>query len=54
LDGFDPLTGECTMQLVHRDAHTGVQGMAHSGSVAQYKKFYGDKSNAPNGLFYNQ
>ncbi|MBY0349161.1 MAG: HNH endonuclease [Hydrotalea flava] len=41
LDDFDPLTGECTMQLVRSDAHTGVRGMTHSGSVAQYKAYNG-------------
>jgi hypothetical protein len=41
LDDFDPVTGECTMQLVRSDAHTGVQGMTHSGSVSQYKAYNG-------------
>jgi hypothetical protein len=39
LDDFDPVTGECTMQLVRSDAHTGVKGMTHSGSVSQYKAY---------------
>jgi LAS superfamily LD-carboxypeptidase LdcB len=41
LDDFDPITGECTIQLVRSDAHTGVQGMTHSGSVSQYKVYNG-------------
>jgi Pretoxin HINT domain/A nuclease of the HNH/ENDO VII superfamily with conserved WHH len=54
LDDFDPITGECTMQLVESSAHqgSGVLGMAHSGSVAQWKAYYGTASNAPGGLFY--
>ena len=56
LDDFNPVTGECTMQLVESAAHqgTGVVGMAHSGSVAQWKAYYGTISNAPNNLFYQQ
>jgi hypothetical protein len=54
LDDFNPITGECTMQLVESSVHQGlgVQGMAHSGSVAQWKSYYGSSNNAPNGLFY--
>jgi hypothetical protein len=41
---FDSTTGKsyCTMQLVESVAHggTGVTGMAHSGSVAQWKAFF--------------
>ena len=40
MDGFDPRTGECSMQLVEDGAHTRVEGMAHSGSVDQYKAYY--------------
>jgi hypothetical protein len=54
LDDFNPATGECTMQLVESTAHqgTGVVGMSHSGSVAQWKAYYGTSSNAPGSLFY--
>lgn len=41
LDDFNLVTGERTMQLVRSDAHTGVQGMTHSGSVSQYKVYNG-------------
>ncbi|WP_340230168.1 fibronectin type III domain-containing protein [Emticicia oligotrophica] len=44
----------CTMQLVRSDVHTGISGMAHSGSVAQWKSYFIDSSNAPNNLWYNQ
>ena len=54
LDDFDPITGECTMQLVRRDSHTGVTGMAHSGSVAQYKSYYVNSGKAPGGKFYTR
>ena len=53
MDDFDPVTGECSMQLVRENAHNRVAGMAHSGSVAQYKAYYINSSNAPNGLFYD-
>jgi len=54
LDDFNPATGECTMQLVESTAHqgAGVTGMQHSGSVAQWKAYYGASSDAPNNLFY--
>jgi hypothetical protein len=52
LDDFDPITGECTMQLVLESVHTRIKGMAHSGSVAQWKKFFIEASKAPNQLFY--
>lgn len=44
------------MQLVESTAHQGlgVVGMAHSGSVAQWKAYYGTSSNAPSNLFYQQ
>ena len=38
LDDFNPETGECTMQLVLRDAH--VATYPHKGSVSQYEKYY--------------
>lgn len=44
----------CSMQLVKREAHTGVAGMAHSGSVAQWKNYYMEKSKAPLSKFYEQ
>ncbi|MGJ8659857.1 MAG: HNH endonuclease, partial [Cellulophaga fucicola] len=53
MDDFNPNTGECTMQLVKSNAHTRVKGMAHSGSVAQYKAYYINTENTSNGLFYN-
>ena len=54
MDDFDPQTGTCTMQLVQSSAHqgTGVTGMQHSGSVAQWKSYYISSANAPNNLFY--
>lgn len=52
MDDFDPLTGECTMQLVKSEFHTGIEGMAHSGSVAQWQKYYMEPSKAPNNMFY--
>ena len=54
MDDFEIINGEawCTMQLVKTDAHTQVAGMAHSGSVAQWKAYYGSKENAPLNLFY--
>jgi hypothetical protein len=52
LDDFDPIFGECTMQLVRQEAHTGIFGMAHSGAVAQWKQYYITSSKAPNNLFY--
>ena len=52
MDDFDPKTGECTMQLVREDAHTRVPGMAHSGSLAQYKAYYISAGKAPKGQFY--
>ena len=54
MDDFDPLTGECTMQLVKSNAHTSIEGMAHSGSVAQWKAFYGESSKAPGNFFYTK
>ena len=35
--------GKCTMQLVESSAHqgSGVVGMSHSGSVAQWKAYFG-------------
>ena len=44
----------CTMQLVQSNAHTNIAGMAHSGSVAQWKNYYINASNAPSQLFYTQ
>lgn len=41
------------MQLVKSDAHTSVSGMAHSGSVAQWKVYYIDASKAPK-VFYKK
>lgn len=40
---YDPSTGKsyCTMQLVERDVHTKVTGMAHSGGASQYRTFHG-------------
>jgi hypothetical protein len=40
MDDFEYINGKayCTMQLVETSAHA-VSGMAHSGSVAQFKKF---------------
>ena len=54
LDDFNPVTGECTMQLVESSAHqgAGVTGMQHSGSVEQWKSYYGTSNNAPSNLFY--
>ncbi len=42
------------MQLVESVAHGGknITGMAHSGSVAQWKAYYQKSGNAPGGLFY--
>lgn len=40
-------TAWCTMQLVRSDKHTRVRGMAHSGSVAQWKKDYLALLNVP-------
>ncbi|MDH3650841.1 MAG: HNH endonuclease, partial [Saprospiraceae bacterium] len=44
MDDFDEVNGEayCTMQLVRREAHngTGVTGMQHSGSAAQWRAYY--------------
>jgi len=37
----------CTMQLVRSDAHTAIEGMAHSGSVAQMKAYTGNRSLYP-------
>ncbi len=54
MDDFNPLTGECSMQLVKSTAHTKVPGMTHSGSVAQWKSYYIEASKAPNNLFYAQ
>jgi hypothetical protein len=51
MDDFDPLTGECTMQLVKSDVHTSIPGMAHSGSVAQWKEYYKDPNKAPGGFY---
>jgi hypothetical protein len=42
LDDFDPISGECTMQLVEKDAHTQIIGMTHSGSVSQYRTYNGN------------
>ena len=56
MDDFEIINGEayCTMQLVESSAHqgTGVLGMQHSGSVAQWKAYFGASSDAPNNLFY--
>jgi hypothetical protein len=45
LDDFEIVNGKayCTMQLVETIVHggTGVTGMAHSGSVAQWRGFFG-------------
>lgn len=45
LDDFEIIDGKayCTMQLVLSTAHggAGVNGMAHSGSVAQWKAYFG-------------
>ena len=45
LDDFEIIDGKpyCTMQLVLKEAHggSGVEGMAHSGSVAQWKAYFG-------------
>lgn len=45
LDDFEVVNGKvyCTMQLVKSEGHggAGVTGMAHSGSVAQWKAYYG-------------
>lgn len=45
LDDFEVVNGKayCTMQLVETTVHggTGVTGMAHSGSVAQWRAFFG-------------
>jgi hypothetical protein len=45
LDDFEIINGKayCSMQLVESKVHqgAGVTGMAHSGSVAQWKAFYG-------------
>ena len=55
-DDFVIINGKpyCTMQLVESAAHGGksITGMAHSGSVAQWKAYYQTSSNAPGGLFY--
>lgn len=44
MDDFEIINGEpyCTMQLVESTAHqgTGVFGMQHSGSVAQYRAYF--------------
>jgi hypothetical protein len=37
LDDFNPLTGECTMQLVRADVHN----ITHTGSVKQYENYTG-------------
>ncbi|WP_159453606.1 HNH endonuclease [Ohtaekwangia koreensis] len=37
LDDFDPLTGECTMQLVRTADH--IKSLPHTGSVNQYEKY---------------
>jgi A nuclease of the HNH/ENDO VII superfamily with conserved WHH len=56
LDDFRIVNGKptCTMQLVETKAHggSGVSGMSHSGSVAQYKAFYENVLNTPNNKFY--
>jgi hypothetical protein len=41
LDDFNPITGECTLQLVEIDVHFQVTGMAHSGSASQYRTYNG-------------
>ncbi len=45
MDDFEIIDGEayCTMQLVEKSAHqgTGVLGMQHSGSVAQWRAYFG-------------
>jgi hypothetical protein len=52
LDDFKIINGKphCTMQLVESTAHqgTGVTGMQHSGSVAQYNAHYGNSTLRPN------
>jgi len=44
MDDFEIINGEayCTMQLVESTAHqgTGVWGMQHSGSVAQWRAYF--------------
>ena len=39
LDDLDPLTGECTMQLVLRDIHKA--SCPHIGGAGMYKAFMG-------------
>jgi A nuclease of the HNH/ENDO VII superfamily with conserved WHH len=45
LDDFEVVNGKvyCTMQLVQSSAHggSGISGMAHTGSVAQWKAYFG-------------
>lgn len=45
LDDFEVVNGKvyCTMQLVKSEGHggAGITGMAHSGSVAQWKAYFG-------------
>ena len=45
MDDFEIISGEAygTMQLVKSSAHqgTGVTGMQHSGSVSQWKAYFG-------------
>jgi A nuclease of the HNH/ENDO VII superfamily with conserved WHH len=45
MDDFEYINGKayCTMQLVESAAHGGIDGMAHSGAVAQWKAFFGTK-----------
>lgn len=56
MDDFEIINGEpwCTMQLVKKEAHNNAlcEGMTHSGSVAQYKAYYGTASNAPDPLLF--
>ena len=39
LDDFDPVTGECTMQLVRRDIHNASK--PHTASPKQYSNYIG-------------
>ena len=54
MDDFDPITGECTMQLIRGNVYTRIPGMAHSGSVAQWKNYDIIAENVPEKLFYTQ
>jgi hypothetical protein len=39
LDDFDPVTGECTMQLIKTSEHQ--KTLPHTGSVKQWENFTG-------------